>query len=127
MIAQVRLDPHGENTPDLGFVRIADEIAFLRSLDNSAPLLVQGVALCNWVVDVARARGWRYSWQTTPSVELVNTCPDLTQEQAKKFILRIGGIESFKRPLSILDLAVARWPETNLFGKTEAEQAWSWL
>ena len=127
MIAQVKLDPHAENAPDLGFVQIGDEIAFLRSLDNSAPLLVQGVALCNWVVDVALARGWTYSWQTAPSVELVHTCPDLTQEQAKRFILRIGGIESFKRPLSILDLAVARWPEINRLGKTEAEQAWSWL
>jgi hypothetical protein len=127
MIAIVKLDPHGESIPDPGFVRIGDEIAFLRTLRNSVPLLVQGEALCNWVVDVALARGWTYSWHTAPSVEVVRACPELTQEQAKRFILRIGSIDNFRRPLSIIDLAVVRWPEIDPVGKTETEQAWSWL
>lgn len=127
MIAEVRLDPLGENSPDLGSVKITDEITFLRHLNSSTPLFVQGVILCNWVADVARARGWKCSWRNAPSVEITNECPELTQEQAKRFIVQIGAIERFKRPLSIRDLAVARWPEIDETGKTEAEQAWSWL
>lgn len=127
MIDRVTLDPHGEFAPTPGFARVGDEVAFLRSFRDSAPLLVQGEALCNWAVDVALARGWTYRWHTAPSVEVVRSCPGLTQDQAKKFILRICSVDSFKRPLSIIDLTVARWPELDSLGKTEAEQVWTWL
>ena len=60
-------------------------------------------------------------------MELRQVCPSLTAEEAKTFISRLGNLHGIRRPLSLIGLGIARWPEIDPAGKSEAEQAWSWL
>ncbi len=127
MKPRIVLDPHGDNSTEAGFLAVRDEVDFLRHVVDEGGLFVQGESLCDWAAEVAKARGWLVSWRTSPGAELRSVCPALTTEQASALAVKLGGLHTFQRPLSVVDLAVSRWPELDPSGKTEAEQAWSWL
>ena len=127
MSAEVVLDPHSENLVEPGLLEVRDEITFLKYVNSPVPLFIHGHVLCDWAADVARARGWQISWRSAPSLELLRICPSLSPEQARAFLTRVGSLHGLKRPLSLLDLGIAKWPEIDPSGKSEAEQAWSWL
>ena len=127
MKPRIVLDPHGDNSTEPGLLAVRDEVDFLRHAVDEGGLFVQGSALCDWAAEVAKARGWLTSWCTSPGAELQSVCPALTTEQASALVFKLGGLHTFKRPLSVVDLAVSKWPELDPCGKTEAEQAWSWL
>jgi len=121
------LDPNSENSPDPGTTVINDELTFLKTIGVTGELFVKGRFLCNWASEVGRARGWRVDWRAAPSSELRQACPSLSEEMAKSFLARFNRLDLVRRPISLMEIAVMRWPEIDPEGKSEVEQARSWL
>jgi hypothetical protein len=126
MPRSVILDRSGENPVSPERILVEDDRRFLENVEASTPLFVRG-RVCDWVSELARARGWDIEWRTSPSDELASQCPSLSLEAARRFLERIPRWTTLPRPLSVFDIAVLRWPELDDRGKTETEYAWSWL
>lgn len=127
MLGEIVLDPSDENVASPDSLEVTSELGFLKVLNSFNKLFIRGQFLCNWVNEVARARGWHVTWLSSPSLEFRQACPTLSEEQAKTFMSRIGSLAGVSRPISLLNVGIVRWPEIDPLGKSEAEQAWCWL
>ena len=63
----------------------------------------------------------------SPSSELRQLCPALSEADARQFLSRLPESLKAASPASVMELVVARWPELAHEGRSEMENAWGWL
>lgn len=128
MTRLVWLDEHSQYPPRPDACLIEDDVSFLHAVSSSTTLLVRGRKLCEWVRAVADARKWDIRDVRTPSDELQETCPGMTERQAQAIAERLGArVWDLPRPLDPRVLADALWPGDLWLQEPSRDHAIRWL
>ena len=122
------LDDHRESPPPPNTQLIEDEVALLRAISTDDSLFVRGRTLCRWARNIAQGRNWRVFEIGQPSEDLRAVCPNLTPDQAKDLVDRLGPrLWDLDRPLLPREVAHALWREDFWIAPTGWSHAAHWL
>lgn len=122
------LDDHRESPPPPTTQLIEDEVALLRAISTDDSIFVRGKTLCRWARNIAQGRNWRVLEIGQPSEDLRAECPNLTLDQAKNLVDRLGPrLWDLDRPLRPRDVAHALWGEDFWIAPTGWNHAAHWL
>lgn len=122
------LDDHRESPPPPTTQLIEDEVALLRAISTDDSLFVRGKTLCRWARNIAQGRNWRVFEIGQPSEDLRAVCPNLTPDQAKDLVDRLGPrLWDLDRPLLPREVAHALWREDFWIAPTGWSHAAHWL
>ncbi|WP_192822482.1 hypothetical protein [Rufibacter sp. LB8] len=91
-IKALLLDPSGDAPAPEGYSVIDTDVAWLKAAakvkttDNVPKVVVRGVERCNWAYIWWQALGGQTATLISPSVQLRERCPSLTEQQARKVL-----------------------------------------
>ncbi len=126
---EVILDVDGNNITPPGYGVVVDPVGLLEHSLENIPLHIKGKDLCAWAEIIAEGRGWHVTREKSPLVELCESCPTLSQDEARGLVVELGNkLIRLKRPLQIPEVLETLYGDVRLWtGEPGILHAFDWL
>ncbi len=124
---KILIDINDNAFPPAGFMVIETEVTFLEKACSQESLFIRGQHLCMWAQKFYQGRQMNFGNAPSPIQDMINTFPELAEEQARKIFGLLGNDVSKLARISAADLLNIQYPMTLWEEIPSAIHAAKWL